>query len=134
MANQISMIEKSAGTQYAIKTVPMRIMKCTNTHGVRRPYLSEKQHLNLSCAHPETESPVADQKYNPTEISILSYDAVGLVYYAWKQPGEIKSVNDFNFKKDIKGKVGKFNIKDNKVIQKLKVYRIKDGNFIEYKF
>ena len=68
MANQISMIEKSAGTQYAIKTVPMRIMKCTNTHGVRRPYLSEKQHLNLSCAHPETESPVADQKYNPTDI------------------------------------------------------------------
>ncbi len=73
-------------------------------------------------------------KYNPTEISILSYDAVGLIYYAWKQPGEIKSVNDFNFKKDIKGKVGKFNISDNKVIQKLKVYRIKDGNFTEYKF
>ena len=73
-------------------------------------------------------------KYNPSEISILTYDAVGLVYYAWKQPGEIKSVNDFNFKKDIKGKVGKFNIKDNKVIQKLKVYRIKDGNFTEYKF
>ena len=64
----------------------------------------------------------------------MSYDAVGLIYYAWKQPGEIKSVNDFNFKKDIKGKVGKFNISDNKVIQKLKVYRIKDGNFTEYKF
>ena len=64
----------------------------------------------------------------------MSYDAVGLIYYAWKRSGEIKSVNHFNFKKDIKGKVGKFNISDNKVIQKLKVYRIKDGNFTEYKF
>ena len=51
-----------------------------------------------------------------------------------KESGEIKSVNHFNFKKDIKGKVGKFNISDNKVIQKLKVYRIKDGNFTEYNF
>ena len=73
-------------------------------------------------------------KYNPAEISILSYDAVGLIYYTWKQRGEIKTVNHFNFKKDIKGKVGKFNITDNKLIQKLKVYRIKDGNFTEYKF
>ena len=73
-------------------------------------------------------------KYNPTEISILGYDAVGLINYAWKKSGEIKSVDDFNFKKDIKGKVGKFNISDNKVIQKLNVYNIKDGNFIEYNF
>ena len=73
-------------------------------------------------------------KYNPTQISILSYDAVGLINYTWKKSGEIKSVNDFNFKKNIKGKVGKFNISDNKVIQKLDVYNIKDGNFIEYNF
>ena len=73
-------------------------------------------------------------KYKPTEISILGYDAVGLIYYTWKQSRNIKSINDFNFKKDIKGKVGKFNISENKIIQKLNVYKIKDGNFIEYKF
>ena len=73
-------------------------------------------------------------KYSPTQISILGYDAVGLINYTWKKSGEIKSVNDFNFKKNIKGKVGKFNISDNKVIQKLDVYNIKDGNFIEYNF
>ena len=38
----------------------------------------------------------------------------------WKKNIKIKSINDFNFKKDIKGKIGKFNISDNKVIQKLK--------------
>tara|TARA_Y100000813_G_scaffold181531_1_gene150638 strand:- start:1734 stop:2897 length:1164 start_codon:yes stop_codon:yes gene_type:complete len=73
-------------------------------------------------------------KYNPTEISILGYDAIGLIYYAWRKSGEIKSVNDFNFKKSIKGKIGKFNISDNKVIQELNVYNIKDGNFTKYNF
>ena len=72
--------------------------------------------------------------YRPTEISILSYDAIGLIYYAWKRSGEIKSINNFNFKKDIKGKVGKFNISENKVIQKLRIYKIYDGNFTEYNF
>ena len=73
-------------------------------------------------------------KYNPTAISILGYDAVGLINYTWKKSGDIKSTNDFNFKKDIKGKVGKFKILNNKVIQKLNVYNIKDGNFTEYNF
>ena len=72
--------------------------------------------------------------YRPTEISILSYDAMGLIYYAWKRSGEIKSISNFNFKKDIKGKVGKFNISENKVIQKLRIYKIYDGNFTEYNF
>ena len=73
-------------------------------------------------------------KYNPAEISILGYDAVGLINYTWKKSGEIKSVNDFNFKKDIKGKIGKFKIFNNKVIQKLDFYNIKDGSFREYNF
>ena len=72
--------------------------------------------------------------YKPTEISILSYDAVGLIYYAWKRSGEIKSINNFNFKKDIKGKAGKFNISENKVIQKLNIYKIDNGNFTKYNF
>ena len=42
--------------------------------------------------------------------------------------------NNFNFEKDIKGKVGKFNISENKVIQKLRIYKIYDGNFTEYNF
>ena len=72
--------------------------------------------------------------YTPNEISILAYDSVGLIYYLWKNLGEIKSINDFNFKKDIKGKLGKFKISENKVIQDLNIYRIKEGKFIQNKF
>ena len=72
--------------------------------------------------------------YKPTEVSILSYDAVGLIYYAWKQSGEIKSINNLNFKKDIRGKVGKFNISEKKVIQRLNIYKIKDSTFTKYNF
>ena len=38
-------------------------------------------------------------KIYPNEITILTYDALGLIYYAWKKNGEINSVNDFLFKK-----------------------------------
>ena len=72
--------------------------------------------------------------YIPNEISILAYDSVGLIYYLWKNLGAIKSINDFNFKKDIKGKLGKFKISENKVIQDLNIYRIKEGKFIQNKF
>ena len=42
----------------------------------------------------------------PNEISILTYDTLGLIYYAWKKNGQIQSINDFNFKNKIKGKIG----------------------------
>ena len=34
----------------------------------------------------------------PNEITILTYDALGLIYYAWKKNGKIESINDFSFK------------------------------------
>ena len=43
-------------------------------------------------------------KIYPNEITILAYDALGLIYYAWKKNGEINSINDFLFKNKIKGK------------------------------
>ena len=73
-------------------------------------------------------------KYKPSEITILAYDSFGVIYYLWKELGEIKSINNFNLKKDLKGKIGKFKISDNKVIQKLNMYKIKEGNFIQSKF
>ena len=72
--------------------------------------------------------------YKPNEITILAYDSIGLIYYLWRTLGNIKSTNNFNFKKEIKGKIGKFIISDNKVIQKLDIYKLEDGNFIKNKF
>mgnify|MGYP001197348274 CR=1 FL=1 len=69
--------------------------------------------------------------YKPSEITILSYDSVGLIYYLWKKNVKINSVKDFNIKKQIKGKVGNFQILDNKVIQKLKIYKLEENKFIK---
>ena len=71
------------------------------------------------------------KKY-PNEITILAYDALGLVYYAWKKNGNIKSINDFNFKNKIKGKIGTFSLKDRKVFQELNIYKLENNKFIKH--
>ncbi len=70
-------------------------------------------------------------KYKPSEITILAYDTVGLIYYVWKKEKKIFSANNLNLKKSIKGKIGKFSIKNNKVIQDLKIYKIENGKFVK---
>ena len=71
--------------------------------------------------------------YYPNEISIISYDIVGFIYYLWKNNNNIKSINDLNLKKDIKGKIGTFKISDNKVIQKLEIYKLEENKFVKSK-
>ena len=69
---------------------------------------------------------------NPNEITILTYDALGLIYYAWKKNGKISSTNDFSLKNKIKGKIGTFTIKDKKVIQELDIYKTENNKFIKF--
>ena len=71
-------------------------------------------------------------KSYPNEITILTYDALGLIYYAWKKNGKVDSVNDFIFSDKIKGKIGTFSLKDKKVIQDLNIYETKDNKFIKF--
>jgi len=68
----------------------------------------------------------------PNEITILTYDALGLIYYAWKKNGEIRSVNDFLFKNKIKGKIGTFSFSDKKVVQELNIYKTEKNKFIKF--
>jgi ABC-type branched-subunit amino acid transport system substrate-binding protein len=74
------------------------------------------------------------KKFNnyPNEITILTYDALGLIYYAWKKNGKIQSINDFLFKNKIKGKIGTFSIKDKKVIQELEIYKTEKNSFTKF--
>jgi len=82
------------------------------------------------------------QKYNkkyfekfkiyPNEVTILTYDALGLIYYAWKKNGKINSINDFIFKNKIKGKIGTFSFKNKKVMQELDIYKIDNKRFIKF--
>ena len=71
-------------------------------------------------------------KSYPNEITILTYDALGLIYYAWKTNGQIQSVNDFSFKNKIKGKIGTFSFKDKKVLQELDIYKTEKNKFIKF--
>ena len=71
-------------------------------------------------------------KIYPNEITILAYDALGLIYYAWKQNGKINSINNFMFKNKIKGKIGTFSFKNGKVMQELDIYKTGDKKFIKF--
>ena len=71
-------------------------------------------------------------KTYPNEITILTYDALGLIYYLWKNNEDIKSISDFSFKNKIKGKIGTFSFKDKKVIQELSIYRVADKKFTKF--
>ncbi len=68
----------------------------------------------------------------PNEITILAYDALGLIYYAWKQNKKINTVNDFSFKNKIKGKIGTFSFKNGKVIQDLIIYKTENKKFVKF--
>ena len=69
----------------------------------------------------------------PSEITILTYDALGLIYYIWKKKDyKINSVKDFLIKDKIKGKIGVFNFQNNKVIQKLNIYKVSDKKFVKF--
>ena len=74
------------------------------------------------------------KKFNiyPNEIRILAYDALGLIYYAWKKNGQINSTNDFLFKNKIQGKIGTFSFKNGKVIQELNIYKTDKKKFIKF--
>ena len=68
----------------------------------------------------------------PDEITILAYDALGLIYYVWKKNNKINVINDFFIKEKIKGKIGTFEFKDKKVSQQLKIYKTENSKFKEY--
>ena len=72
-------------------------------------------------------------KYNkiPNHISLLSYDLVGLIYYL-SLKSDISEINQaFKAKNSFKGKIGVFDIKDNKINHQLNFYKIEDGSLKE---
>ena len=68
---------------------------------------------------------------NPNEVSILAYDALGLIYHCWAS-------NNFQFKVEqlyngegFKGLHGEFYIEKNRSKQKLKIYKVSKKKFIK---
>ena len=69
----------------------------------------------------------------PSEITILTYDALGLIYYVWnKKNYKVSSMRDFIIKDNIRGKIGTFSFIDGKLIQKLNMYKVSDKKFVKF--
>ena len=71
------------------------------------------------------------EKYNqyPNQLSFLSYDLIGLVYYLILQNNSILDNKMFTKKTIFKGRVGIFEIKNNKINHILNFYKVENEEF-----
>ena len=70
-------------------------------------------------------------KEYPSHLSLLSYDLVGLVYYLSLKNNFSDTNKLFKVKNSFKGKIGIFDIKNNKINHRLNFYKIENKKFTE---
>ena len=68
---------------------------------------------------------------DPSHLSLLSYDLVGLVYYLSLKSNLSNLSKLFRKQNSFKGKMGIFDVKNNKINHRLNFYRIKDREIIK---
>jgi ABC-type branched-subunit amino acid transport system substrate-binding protein len=69
----------------------------------------------------------AEFNENPNHLSLLSYDLVGLIYYLSLKNNLSDIDKAFKKKNSFKGKIGIFDIKNNKINHRLNFYKIEEG-------
>ena len=68
---------------------------------------------------------------DPSHLSLLSYDLVGLIYYL-SFKSDLTNLNRlFKKQNSFKGKIGIFDVKDNKINHRLNFYKIEDKELIK---
>jgi hypothetical protein len=67
----------------------------------------------------------------PSHLSLLSYDLVGLIYYLYLKNNFSKTNTLFKVKNSFKGKIGIFDIKNNKINHRLNFYKIENKELIK---
>ena len=74
-----------------------------------------------------------DYNEEPSHLSLLSYDLLGLVYYlSYKNKFNFTDLNKiFKKKNSFKGKIGIFDIKNNEINHQLNFYKIDDNKVIK---
>jgi|TARA_B110000971_G_scaffold173963_1_gene178992 hypothetical protein len=89
------------------------------------PSINKKNYENFSTEY--------FQKFNqyPNQLSFLSFDLVGLVYYLILQNNSIVDEKIFTKKTLFKGKIGIFEIKNNKINHVLNFYKVENNQFTE---
>ena len=68
---------------------------------------------------------------HPNQLSFLSFDLVGLVYYLLFKNDLVVNETIFTKKTMFKGKIGTFEIKDSKISHVLNFYKIENNKFIK---
>ena len=69
--------------------------------------------------------------YKPNHLSLLSYDLIGLIYYLSLKNDSKEIYKSFQTKNIFKGKIGIFEIKDNKINHQLNFYEVNNGELKE---
>ena len=67
----------------------------------------------------------------PNEVSILAYDALGLIYYCWSNNNFQFKTEQLYSKKGFRGLHGQFLIENNQSKQKLSIYKVSEKKFIK---
>ena len=67
----------------------------------------------------------------PNHLSLLSYDLVGLIYYLSTKNSILEISNLFKKKNSFKGKIGIFDIENNKINHRLNFYQVDKGKLKE---
>ncbi len=87
------------------------------------PSINKKNYENFSTQYLK--------KFNkyPNQLSFLSFDLIGLVYYLILQNNLVVDENIFKKKTLFKGKIGIFEIKNNKINHILNFYKVENKKF-----
>ena len=99
------------------------LLKETSSQPLYFPSINKKNYEDFSSEYFE--------KYNqyPNQLSFLSFDLIGLVYYLILQNNSVIDDKIFTKKTLFKGKVGIFEIKNNKINHILNFYKVEDEVF-----
>jgi len=97
----------------------------TSSQPIYFPSINKKNYDNFAAEYFEKFN------QNPNPLSFLSYDLVGLVYYLILQNNLIIDEKLFIKKTMFNGKIGIFEIKDNKVNHILNFYKVENKAFKE---
>ena len=99
------------------------LLKETSSQPLYFPSINKKNYEDFSLEY--------FKKFNqyPNQLSFLSFDLVGLIYYLILQNNSIIDEKIFTKKTLFKGKVGIFEIKNNKINHVLNFYKVENEEF-----
>ena len=99
------------------------LLKETSSHPLYFPSINKINYEEFSAEY------FKEFNHYPNQLSFLSFDLVGLVYYLILQNNLIINDKLFTKKTLFKGKIGVFEIKDNKINHILNFYKVENKEF-----